>query len=289
MTNVTINRKRQTLTDRMVKGSTLAQRRSAFMEGFTLGASATRQDRAILADIRGAYGFAATATALLSPPSGNAKLTKGKVPSYGLTLQSHATKFRNGERVNACPWAGQCVKVCVLNRGHGRWDATQSARDYRTEFFATQTLSALRIMGAELARGIRKWGAILFRPNVNSDVDWAAVLGDLLQNIDGLTSYGYSKNPAILDGHDDGLNVTAYSYGETSDATKVASFVANGGRSAVVTNRKPGAPIAQWHPTAKVVDADVTDEWMFEPGVIGDLSFKTDDRNQNLKFVQNVY
>ena len=46
-----------------------------------------------------------------------------------------------------------------------------------------------------------------------------------------------------------------------------------GGSVAVVTDRKPTAPITQWS-TVPVVDADLTDEWIFRSGVIGDLSAK---------------
>ena len=95
--------------------------------------------------------------------------------------------------------------------------------------------------------------------------------------------YTENSNSDILknDGWQDGIRV-AYSWNENSNLRRVQSFLYSGGAVAVVTNRRPHDPIDKdavrramgVGPEVEVVDADLTDEWMFGSGVIGDLSAK---------------
>lgn len=250
--------------------------------------AATRpvDDYAILAEVRGRHGFVAAAMPLLTPPSANHKLNASVVPAYGLTLQHYRSVLPRSENttrlsVNACPNAGHCVRVCVLDNGNGRYDAVQRARLWRTDLLARHPESFARILAWELVTAVRKHGAILFRPNVNSDVAWHRVLPSLAAGyIAGVTSYGYSKRPDTLQG--DGwfgpAYRVAYSWHERSDRDAVRAFYGRGGAVAVVTDRRKGTPVGTVYPfgvTASAIDADVTDEWMLTPGaVVGDLSAK---------------
>lgn len=227
---------------------------------------------------RVAVGFKPRVSDILTPPDANAKLDKGATPTYGLTL-AHATLTA----WNACPWSGVCAtNVCVLNNGKGRYSSVRNAWRWRTTFLAEDTATALYRIGFELGRAVRKHGAILFRPNVNSDVLWHRVI-PTLGDLENVTTYGYTKNPAIMvgDGRIGGIRY-AYSMNENSNADRVREFVTNGGAVAVVTNRMPHAPInpdrvrgSLWIPdSVAVVDADATDEWMLADNVIGDLSAK---------------
>ncbi len=297
LTAPTIRRTRtRNVTDLVIAETTLSQRIDALMAGWhSVGTRSTdhaayRSARTLFGTMRGRHGFKAVPSPILSAPSDNLKLKKGTTPAYGLTLQSYRSTLSDGKRVNACPNAGHCVSVCVLNNGNGRYVSVQRARDARTDFLSTDPIHALILIGAELRRAVRKHGAITFRPNVNSDLDWHAIIGDTFRTLPGVKSYGYSKRPEVLTRS--ALSVEAYSWGETSDETAVAAFLAAGGTVAAVTDRKPGDPIRQWHPTATVVDADATDEWMFTPGVIGDLSAKGDARRLiggKSGFIRNVY
>ena len=215
----------------------------------------------------------------LTAPEGNLKLDKATAPSYGLTLQHYVQKMSNGLTINACPSAGDCTKVCVLDNGHGRFDTVQQARRLRTEFLVRSPFYAGVLIGHEIKLAVKKWGKILFRPNVNSDVEWHLVAPTLTEGtLFGHTvhSYGYSKLPSVLKGDVDTDHYTvAYSASEKSDWAEIDRFLEAGGNVAVVTSRKPKTPIHQWHPIGKVVDADKTDEWMLEgKGIIGDLSAK---------------
>lgn len=239
---------------------------------------------AVIADVRALHGFKRTVGDVLTAPDANMKLGKTARPTYGLTLQHYVTKLVSGLTVNGCEWAGHCTKVCVLDNGSGRYDSVQQARRWRTYLLVHHAREFFFRMGYELARAVAKHGEINFRPNVNSDVSWELWLRALFNGElfgECVWSYGYTKNPAVLYG--DGWLFpyyrVAYSKNERTHAehlgAQVHQFLERGGAVAVVTNRRPGDPVQQWgesvHP---IVDADVADDWMFESGVIGDLSAK---------------
>jgi len=258
-------------------------------------------DYAILASVRARHGFRELTTSLLTPPDANSKLDKASTPSYGLTLHHVRSVFDATDdaprlSVNACPWAGHCTRVCVLNNGNGRYDSVQRAWRWRTDFLARHPESFARVLAFELVRAVRKHGAILFRPNVNSDVQWERVLPSLTDGyVNGVTSYGYSKSPDVLetDGWLGAAYRVAYSWNERSDADKVRAFLVRGGSVAAVTSRRKGDAVLAVFPfgtTARAVDADVTDEWMLASGVVGDLSAKGKARDLigNSGFVVNA-
>lgn len=304
MTNqtITINRsrkrKRSDIT-RILAAAGVDANTAALFDGWNAYQSsprrksaAVRESYAILATVRGQYGFDPVPAALLSPPKGNAKLAKGTLPAYGLTGQSHIMRMLDGALLNGCTSAGHCTQVCVLNTGHGQRYSVQTARDYRSEFLAREPLHALRIIGYELARAAAKHAdtGIAFRPNVNFDVEWFVVVGNALTELNGVRSYGYTKHENVMT-EPHGLHHVAYSWGETSNVVDIDAYLARGGNVAAVTDRRPGDAVTQWHATARVVDADKTDEWMFDRGVIGDLSAKGKARQLIGKsgFVREVY
>jgi len=226
-------------------------------------------------------GFAPVVADLLTNPKANAKLEAATVPTYGLTL-AHATLH---DEFNLCPWSGDCEKVCVLNTGKGMYDNVRRAWLWRTDFLAYFTGDAILRLGWELGRAVRKHGRILFRPDVNSDLTWHTFLPSL-GGLDGVTVYGYTKNPAHVHLHrlrsDMGFHY-AYSHNESSCREDEARMLSEGGKIAMVTSRRKGEPVDADKVRAffgvddsvRVVDADVTDEWMFaDGGVVGDLSAK---------------
>jgi hypothetical protein len=246
-----------------------------------------RADYRVMATVRARHGFAEREAPLLS--FDNIKLLGASVPSYGLTLFHHRSKLAATAdapalSLNACPWAGHCTRVCVLNNGHGRWDSTKRAWRWRTDLLARHPHSFARILAWELVRGVAKHGgAILFRPNVNSDALWHLLLPSLCNGyVAGVTSYGYSKWAGVLesDGWLGSHYRVSFSWNERDDAdpTAVAAFLARGGSVAVVTARRKRAPILSLgdlpFAASIVVDADKSDEWMFARGTVGDLSAK---------------
>jgi hypothetical protein len=220
---------------------------------------------------------------LLTLGDENLKLGKSATFTAGLTLQHYVQKLTTGLTLNACPNAGHCTKVCVLDNGNGGFEHVQLVRRARTEFFALHPLQACFLLGWELDEQVEKHGSILFRPNVNSDVEWEKVLPSLTSGAiwrDAVWSYGYTKLPGVLvtDGYLDAAYRVAYSWNENSDIDDTIWFLDAGGSVAVVTSRRKGAPVLPYLFNSSdqypVLDADLTDEWIFEPGAIGDLSAK---------------
>ena len=136
---------------------------------------------------------------------------------------------------------------------------------------------------------MRSGNPILFRPNVNSDIEWEMLCPDLFDGSifdDLVTFYGYTKVPfKKLDGWLTPAYRVAFSANENHpiDGELCRSILDAGGNIAVVTDRAYGAnpnsraPIRQWHADHPVVDGDTSDEWILDhDGVIGDLAFKPD-------------
>jgi len=244
-----------------------------------------RYARELYGSVRVKHGLPNRASALLTRPDANLKLNKSSVPAYGITLQHYVQKLSTGLTVNACPNAGDCTKVCVLDNGMGRYDSVQRGRRAKTEFLARYPLAFAFLLGHELALAVRRDGAILLRPNVNSDIEWEKIApklcdGETFGLHGAVRLYGYTKVPGVLDtnGWLGRAYRVAYSWNEhTPKGSAVEDFLARGGSVAVVTDRKPKSPINQWHSNyshATVMDADLTDEWIFKECVIGDLSAK---------------
>lgn len=267
-----------TLTTRVITTTGTGDRDRSYWTGLEDGYHGIRDTTAapIIPTVRSSVGFAERMADLLTPPDANAKLDKSAVPTYGLTL---AHSDMSGYR--ACPWIGDCERVCVLNNGNGRYASVQMAWLWRTRFLADHPLEAIYRIGWELGRAIAKYDAIMFRPNVNSDLLWHRII-PLLGRTERITTYGYTKNPAVLssgNGWVGGIRY-AYSHNERTNTDRVRRFVEDGGAVAVVTNRSPKAPVipdlvrAMLGVSADVADADATDAWMIADGVIGDLSAK---------------
>lgn len=258
---------------------------AAFENGY--GAALSRDNQYISAaydtaiDVRRAYGLSDAKPTLMTRPDANLKLAKSKVPSYGLTLYHYVFKSRLGNKItlNLCPNAGDCIKVCVIENGHGSRPSTQLAWRWRSDLLAHHAPEFSRLLGWELGKAAIKHKSLLLRPNVNSDIQWEKIIPAMTDGSvtkKSVKYYGYSKIPEYIDGNGD---VTpfyriSYSYNENSPSwEQLDKFIERGGSVAVVTNRKPKSKIKQWS-HHKVVDVDLTDEWMFKRGVVGDVSAK---------------
>lgn len=275
---------------------------AAEMDGaFVNGARAQREGkhdpalawcRMLFQDEREAEGFMRRLSPLLTPPAWNLKLDKGVTPSYGLTLQHTTTHIRKRLSVNACPHAGDCMKVCVLDNGNGGFDSVQRARRAKTRFLINQPRAFSFLLGYELAMALDRHLAIRWRPNVNSDIRWEELIPSAFDGsvLGGHAwAYDYTKDAdRVLAGNG---NVApfyrvSFSWNENADAGAVGQFLWRGGNVAVVTDRKKGDPLPKaltlssggtnWIRYNHLVDADKTDEWMTNAtgGVIGDLSAK---------------
>lgn len=247
-----------------------------------------------IADLREEFGFKRRVAPLLTPPDAQHKLSMASMPSFGLTL-AHAEM----SSVNMCPWRGDCEEPCVVSNGNGRYDSVQRAWLWRTEFAAWSPYLFVDRLGEELGMAVSKYGNVLFRPDVNSDAAWHRLL-PALGEVRAVRPYGYTKNKGILGHHKIGGFTYAYSWNEKSNVDAVRQHLLAGGCVAVVTNRSKGervdgAALRRFFGVegagVRVADADVTDEWMFKPSTIGDLTAKGKARKMIGKsaFVVVVY
>lgn len=295
----------RTMTDHLLE--TAPEMNGSFESGYW---DAQRNDRCKFrlcsdewAESRTQYGFVRAATPLTTPPTANSKLKKASRLAYGLTLQHHSVKLADGTRINLCPSAGHCTKVCVLDTGQGRYPMVQLARMAKTQFLHDLPHSFAYMLGFELARASKHAGErIDFRPNINSDIEWQLLLPSMLDGslfADDLWCYGYSKHANVLE--TDGWLAERYRVAFSANETcmvsdlRVKGFLARGGSVAVVTNRNADPrvkqQIEQWHRKFPVVDASKDDSWVFGVGVIGDLAARGEARKLIGKsnFVQVVY
>ena len=261
-------------------------------------------------EVQIAIGLSGTTRTMLTKPSANHKLNLAVRLSWGLTLYHHllrTTAVVNGKRliVNSCPFAGDCTRMCVINNNRGRMDNVKQGWRWRTEMLARFPEEFLLLLSWSIARVVRTHGPILFRPNVNSDLEWEVFAEALVDGSvfgDDVMFYGYTKVPIFKNaGWITPVYRVAYSANETHpiDSPFVRGFLDNGGNVAVVTNRTYNSwtkqPIEQWHDTYTVVNGDKSDEWILDyDGVIGDLAFKPDNLEilafgQTSDFVHKAY
>lgn len=269
-----------------------------FREGYEWGANGRplpEGAKAQVAAMRRKHGFAEEWAPMLTKAAAQDKFKKSKRPQAGLLL----APAKSSGIVNTCAWSGVCATPCVAHNGNGSYPSIKRARAWRTDLLATMPAFAVWQIGFEVSRlDPDGW----FRPDTFSDIGWWGILPSMPEFV---TVGGYSKNPYLLlrtaELHE--WN-TAYSWNENSDAAKVRRHLAAGGKVAIVTDRKRGAPVTDalarhLGVDVPVVDADLTDEWVLQPGpLVGDLTAKgralrlivgsTPDV-ENPRFVEEVY
>lgn len=283
------------LTEMVAARSNPATLASALRAGWQGDRTAIEAAQSIAVSVMGEYGLSGGPQRLLSDPETQHKLGLAVVPSYGLTLHHNLMRSKLSDTtIDACPSAGDCVRVCVLNNNFGRFDAVKNAWRWRTDLLAHYPIGFTVLLGRALraARRSHPDTGILFRPNINSDVVWERVVPALVDGsvLEGVSLYGYTKHALHMMSYEDGWVTphyhVAYSWSERSNPADVQAFLDRGGNVAICTDRLGGGgttkrPIRQWADgsilglRAPVVDADLGDEWMLHNrGVIGDLSFK---------------
>lgn len=207
---------------------------------------------------------------LLTPPDGNPKLHKASAPTYGLTLLPARLSG-----VNLCPASTpECRRGCLNTAGRGGMSMAQEGRRIRTAFLQSDPAAFVGQVTAELSRAVAAHGAILFRPNVLSDIAWEQVAPEWF-GIDGVTLYDYTKRADRAESLPYAL---AYSASERTDLDDIRRLVGAGARVSVVADYRKGEP----KPTAwygmPAVDADASDEWILTApaGTVGLLTPKGD-------------
>ena len=195
--------------------------------------------------------------ALLTEPDGNPKLAKSEIPTFGLSL-APANMAGLG---NLCPAASGCVVPCLQSAGRGGFAPVAAGRIRRTRFLDADPAGFVGAVEHELRRGVARFGEILFRPNVLSDVAWEIVAPTWFE-IPGVTLYDYTKR---RDRAYSRPYAVALSAGANMSLEEIRGHVAAGIRVSVVADVPRVGKPKTWF-GLPAVDADLTDAWILGTG-----------------------
>jgi len=155
--------------------------------------------------------------------------------------------FAEGSSKTACPWAGDCVRVCLItNSGQIRLSAARRAGVQRMALYYGDRAAFYTLMAAELrllaARVAKKGLRVAYRPDGATDLFIARGLvkhDPTIQDIVEL--YDYTKSPERA--LDTTGGVKTYSISEKSDPADIRRILDAGGRVTIVTDRRKSDPI----------------------------------------------
>lgn len=225
---------------------------------FAVPADIGPRSAAVLA-ARGAWRTARAAEGLtgapdlLTPPSAQAKLGKGDVPLWSVTL---APSDSAGLGFTTCgAETVECRSGCVLTAGRGRFSNVRVARRARTRLLATDPQAFVVLVALEATRAARKAGTIGLRLNAASYIRWERVAPDLLK-LPGVVAYDYTKHAD----RDAGYAVTFSVSERRGSLAQGLARVAAGGTATVVLDVPKGRPLPdRWVGGLPMIDGDVHD------------------------------
>ena len=222
-----------------------------------------REAKQAWADHRLANGLSAVAWPLLTDPTGNFKLNKSVVPTYGLAL-SPATS----SGLNVCPSSTpECRKHCVSYAGKGALARVQRARIVRTTFLAANPQAFLTLLVDEVDRAVLKHGRINLRLNTFSDLAWERIAPWLFTRWGSAVAfYDYTKRWERETPENYQLTLSA---SERTSHYAIAGAVVAGRSVAVVVNvRRMDVMPATFGPGLPMVDGDKTDDRTLDHAVV---------------------
>lgn len=231
------------------------------------------------------HGYKTLGAPILTPPEAQAKLRKGSVPLYSLTLAPASTSGV----WNLCQWStSACETACVMwTGGKGRLASVRDARTVRTLFLGSYPAETILLVAEELRTAVARFGRIGFRPNAASDIRWERIAPDLF-GIDGVTFYDYTKAPISQRGTLGGAYRLVKSVSERDRSARDAlEYLRAGGNAAVVFDVRKGHPLPDTWQGFPVVDGDETDARFSDPaGTVVGLRAKGDGRGMAGGFVK---
>lgn len=208
----------------------------------------------------------------------NSKLEKGYkkgVINAGLEL---ASAKRSGH--NTCPYATSnkldCVAICIMSTGNGRFQSVQDCRKRRTRMLFDRPDLFLALIWHDLmlleAKARIEDKALAVRLNVFSDLDWVQIAPWLFDGFGEAYFYDYTKEIERFDGRPLPANYTlTFSANESISWRKTKALLDAGHSVAMVFF---GA-LPESHKGFPIIDGDETDLRPFDPpGSIVGLAVK---------------
>ena len=210
---------------------------------------------------------------LLTPPGANAKLAKGSMPIFGLTL---APAGASGYQL--CPWRSpECEQACLgITSGRSRFSNVQQARIAKVHYLMNRPYQFFRQLYDELLAASDKYGDNwAFRSNVLSDIPWESVAPDIYEftphNYDYTKSFARAVQSLDWDVADVRLTLS-YSGHNWFDCRE---YLTMGGNVAMVFNTKRKVDLPTHFEGFRVIDGDLSDfRWADPQGCIVGLRAK---------------
>lgn len=208
---------------------------------------------------RAAHGLGKGATFTM-PGTCNSKLAKSPVPTVSLTLAPW-----KASGVNVCPAATvECRGACVLmTAGRGTFPNVRAARVLRTRFLAEHPHAAVTLTASEIEKAARRYGDVIVRLNVASDLPWER-LAPALFSIAGARFYDYTKLDPATRGIPGRYRIV-YSYAGRQSERRAADYLGSGGTVAVVFATPRGEALPRTWRGFPVLDGDLSDDRTSDP------------------------
>lgn len=275
--------------------------------GFSLCRDVIREARQHYALFRKRFGYATRDADMLTPPTAQAKLNKSERWALGLMLtpsdgtpETVTEVARIRRAFTLCPNASDgCRAACLSTSGHGAYSTTQQARHVRTAYLLAHPYEAGVLIGAEVARALRKHAerGVTLRLNVTSDIRWEYVapiaLTILMEH--GVVVYDYTAWAPDRREPMPGYHLT-YSAKETSHTPDdyLANVLRSGHNVAMPFHVRKGEPLPSHYmldgQPFVVIDGDLSDDRTLDPvGVIVGLRAKgTKGKADSSGFIRTV-
>ena len=205
---------------------------------------------------------------LLSSGKLNNKLGKNKnqlYDIYSLNLRPHETLLDNGKKVNTCPFATSCTKICVGDNGHfGMKKGTAFlAQVRRTKAYFDNALDFYNDLFSDIEKAnnkAKKKGNILVtRLNAYSDLNHEKQTNryfkeSIYKKFEDVIFYDYTKDIKKALSNDNKNYFISYSYNENTTEKQLKELISKGISVSVVFEKLPAT-----FKGYKVLDGDIDD------------------------------
>lgn len=279
-----------TRAERILSDAGFGQAVIVGMQDTALARTAVRLAKDAWAELRENVGYKRSAADLLTSGASQQKLSKNRLPSFGLMLTPERGLMRAdladvrqafglSGGFNLCPRASKgCAAACLSRSGQSGMPAQQRAQAVRTAFILSNPAAAGLLVGDEIRRAIKRHGKINLRLNTTSDIRWERVAPGMVQALAdaGVIMYDYTAwSPADrAESSAYGLTYSAKEPSHTSDAYLTGILSAGGNVAMPFTTRRGEALPETWNGFT-VIDGDESDERRNDPrGVVVGLRAK---------------